>query len=69
MSAGMVSMSGKELDRLGVVRDAAEGRIRQRQAAERLGLGVRQVKPRRGAPVRRRRPRRSCFGLTGCGRV
>ena len=30
MSEGLVSMSGRELDRLGVVRDAAEGRIRQR---------------------------------------
>ena len=37
-------MSGRGLDRLGVVRDAAEGRIRQREAAERLGLGVRQVR-------------------------
>ena len=51
MAEGLVLMSGKETDRLGVVRDAAEGRVRQRQAAERLGLGVRQ-----------RRPRRPCFG-------
>lgn len=37
----LVSMSGKEVDRLGVIRDLAEGRIRQRQAADLLGLGVR----------------------------
>ena len=29
MSEGLVLMSGKEADRLGMVRDAAEGRIRQ----------------------------------------
>ena len=44
MSEGLVWMSERELDRLGVARDAAEGRIRQRQAAERLGLGIRQLK-------------------------
>ena len=44
MSEGLVSMSGKEVDRLGVIRDLAEGRIRQRQAADQLVLGVRQVK-------------------------
>ncbi len=59
MSEGLVLMSGKEADRLGVVRDAAEGRVRQRQAAERLGLGVRQVK----RLVRRYRER-GAAGLT-----
>ena len=34
MSEGLVLMSGKEVDRLGLVRDVVEGRIRQRQAAE-----------------------------------
>ena len=36
-------MSGKEIDRLGVVRQVAARRLRQREAAERLGLSVRQV--------------------------
>ena len=39
MAAGLVLMSGKEADRLGLVRDVVEGPIRQRQAAERLGWG------------------------------
>ena len=43
MLEGLVSMSGKEVDGLDVVRDLAEGRIRQRQSADLLGLGVRQV--------------------------
>ncbi len=36
-------MSGKEIDRLGVVRKVAARRLRQREAAERLGMSVRQV--------------------------
>ena len=38
-----VLMSGKEIDRLGVVRKVAARRLRQREAAERLGMSVRQV--------------------------
>ena len=41
MSEGLVLMSSKEVDRLGLVRDVVDGWIRQRQAAERLVLGVR----------------------------
>ena len=37
-------MSVKEADRAAVIRDVVEKRLRQRTAAERLGLGVRQVK-------------------------
>ncbi len=36
-------MSGEEIDRLGVVRKVAARRLRQREAAERLGMSVRQV--------------------------
>ena len=39
---GMLSM--RESDRAGVIGQVAEKRLRQREAAERLGLGVRQVK-------------------------
>ena len=37
-------MSGKEVDRLAVVRKVVAKRLRQREAAEQLGLSVRQVK-------------------------
>lgn len=37
-------MSAVERERLVVVRQAIEGRLTQAVAAERLGLGVRQVK-------------------------
>ena len=37
-------MSVKEADRAAVIREVVEKRLRQRTAAERLGLGVRQVK-------------------------
>jgi len=37
-------MSGREVDRLDVVRKVAAKRLLQREAAVRLGLGVRQVK-------------------------
>ena len=39
---GMVSMS--EADRAGVIEQLSEKRLRQREAAERLGLSVRQAK-------------------------
>ena len=41
---GLVTMSAKERERLVVVRAAGEGRLHQGEAAERLGLSVRQVK-------------------------
>ena len=44
MVGGVVSMSGEERDRAFVVRQAIEGRLSQREASERLGLGVRQFK-------------------------
>ena len=37
-------MSVKEVDRLSVVRKVSARRLRQREAAEQLGLSVRQVK-------------------------
>ena len=39
-----IEMSRKELDRVGVIGQVAERKLRQREAAERLGLRVRQVK-------------------------
>jgi transposase len=42
--AGTVTMSAKELDRLEVLGRVVERRVTQRQAAERLGLGERQVR-------------------------
>ncbi len=44
MADGVVSMSGEERDRAFLVRQAIEGRLSQREASERLGLGVRQFK-------------------------
>ena len=41
---GLVTMSAKERERLVVVRAAGEGRLLQAEAAERLGVSVRQVK-------------------------
>ena len=40
----LLNMSGKELSRLEVMQRVAEKRLRQREAAELLGVGVRQVK-------------------------
>ena len=37
-------MSYKEADRVGLIRAVVEKRLRQREAAKRLGIGVRQVK-------------------------
>ena len=34
----------REVDRLGVIREVAGKRLRQREAGERMGLSVRQVK-------------------------
>src|ERR1700688_746087 len=44
MSVGGLWMSGKERERSHVVRQSAEGRLGQREASERLGIGVRQFK-------------------------
>ena len=44
MAKGTITMSHQELDRLSVIRSVAEKRLRQHEAAIRLGLGVRQVK-------------------------
>lgn len=41
--AGNLTMSAKELDRLEIIRRVTERRLTQRTAAERLGLGLRQV--------------------------
>ena len=40
----MIAMSAQELDRVGVVMAVVEKRMRQREAAERLGVTQRQVK-------------------------
>ena len=44
MDGDLIEMSGKERDRLAVIRQVAERRLRQGQAAEQLDLTVRQVK-------------------------
>ena len=41
---GAGTMSYKEADRVGLIRAVVEKRLRQREAAKRLGMGVRQVK-------------------------
>ena len=53
MGKGVGWMSVEEADRVVVIRDVVEKRLRQREAAERLGIGVRQVK----RPIRRYRER------------
>ena len=77
--AGNLTMSARELDRLAVIGRASERRLTQREAAERLGLSLRQVERliRRyrsdGAPgfVSRKRGRRSNRKLSSalCERV
>ena len=44
MSTGELRLSIREADRAGVIRQVVEKRLRQREAAVRLGLSVRQVK-------------------------
>jgi transposase len=44
MVSGVLAMSGGERDRAFLVRQAIEGRLSQREASERLGIGVRQFK-------------------------
>ena len=44
MAEEHITMSQRELDRVGVIRQVAEKRLRQRDAARQLGLSVRQIK-------------------------
>jgi transposase len=44
MVGGVLSMSSEERERGHLVRQAVEGRLSQREASERLGIGVRQFK-------------------------
>lgn len=44
MTRGTITMSHQELDRLSVIRSVSEKRLRQHEAAVRLGLSVRQVR-------------------------
>ena len=44
MVEGMVRMSHKEIDRLGVIQQVASRRLRQKAAAARLGLSIRQLR-------------------------
>ena len=59
MGKGVGWMSVEEADRVVVIRDVVEKRLRQREAAERLGIGVRQVKR-----LIRRYRERGTVGLT-----
>ena len=44
MVGGVLTMSGLERERAFLVRQTIEGRLSQREASERLGIGVRQLK-------------------------
>ncbi|HIE53913.1 MAG TPA: helix-turn-helix domain-containing protein, partial [Chromatiaceae bacterium] len=44
MTEERVTMSQRELDRVGVIRQVVEKGLRQRDAARQLGLSVRQIK-------------------------
>jgi transposase len=44
MLGGLLTMSAKELDRLGVIRRVLEGRLPQKQAATMMGMTARQVR-------------------------
>ena len=44
MEKGLLAMSASERERSSVMRALSKGRLRQGEAAERLGLSVRQVK-------------------------
>ena len=44
MTKETVTMSHKEVNRLGVIEQVVDKRLKQKAAAERLGLSVRQVK-------------------------
>lgn len=43
MAKEIISMSYKELDRLQIIRESVSRHINQEQAAERIGISVRQV--------------------------
>ena len=44
MAEGIVTMSMRELDRVGIIEAVVTGGLTQREATERLGLSVRQIK-------------------------
>ncbi|SPX66954.1 Uncharacterised protein [Leclercia adecarboxylata] len=44
MTKEIISMSLKELDRLQIIRDSVSRQITQEQAADRIGISIRQVK-------------------------
>lgn len=44
MQGEQITMSRKDVDRLGVIQEVMSGHLKQHQAASQLGLGVRQVK-------------------------
>ncbi len=44
MAKGFITMSRTEVDRLGIIKNVVEKKIKQKQAANRLGLSVRQIK-------------------------
>jgi len=44
VTEGMIEMSRKEIDRLGVIQQVVNKQLAQKAAAEQLGLSVRQVK-------------------------
>jgi len=84
-SARTLTMSAKELDRFEVVGRVVERRLTQRQAAEQLGLGLRQVERlcralrqhgaaglvsrKRGRPSNRKRPAAVCEQALGLVRA
>ena len=44
MAEEHITMSQRELDRVGVIRQVADKRLRQRDSARQLGLSARQIK-------------------------
>src|SRR3954468_13020630 len=44
MATELVTMSRKEIDRLGVIRQVVEGRLGQAKAGQLMGMGARQVR-------------------------
>jgi len=44
MTSAQITMSRKEVDRLGVIQQVAGKQLRQKEAARQLGLSVRQIK-------------------------
>ena len=72
MTKECITMSRKEIDRLGVIRQVVSKQLKQREAAQQLGLSIRQVKRlvaryrAEGAPglVSRRRGRRPANAIS-----